>query len=235
MDILPFVQHIFPNVIKSGNTYTTPCVKLYIDISNQFMVISNINKCDEERGNITIQKVIDLGRLLEENIGINEIRLTDASVIYLDGNCTINMSIYFILSTGVSWYNRVGFRSHKHDEEVQHNEEIRSLNVYEYVKKCWIEKNLSKLSSTEMSEGRRKKFEQEILVMSDSNAKEFTDQFFTEFPEFDHRMTIGHIFSIVKESKLIENCVGERSRLLIRLVDCGFYLFEYENDLVLVI
>jgi hypothetical protein len=235
MDILDFVKHIFPNVIQSGNTYTTPCVKLYIDIIKKFMVISNINKCDEDSGNITIQKVIELGRLLKENNGINDIRLTDASIIYLDGDCTINMSIYFILSTGISWYNRAGFRSLQHDTEVTHNEEIRSLNISEYVKKCWIEKNLTKLDSMQIQEEAKEKIKQQILVKSEPESKEFTDQFFTEFPEFDHTMSIGYIFSVVKESKIIEKCVGNRSKLLIKLVNCGFYLFEYENDLVLVL
>lgn len=245
MDILPFVQSIFPHVVYGSGFYSTPCVKLHIGA--KFITISNISKCDEQSGNETIHQVIQLGRLLKEKIGINKIKLMDTSVIYLDpgsdpdsdpgSTCSINMSIYFILSTGQSWYNRAGFVSSTHSQEFEFNAKVRSWSVFEYVKNGLFQKNLAKLESMEdITQARKNKAKESFQIKSEEAAREFVEKFFGRFfPEFDPTMSIGQIFSIVKERKMLENCVGTRSKTLINLVNYGFYLFEYENDLELVL
>lgn len=234
MSILAIVQSIFPNVDYKNNFYETPCVKLHI--GNEFMIISNIKKCDENTGNQTIEKVIYLGRLLKEKIGIKKIKLMDTSVIHLDGNCGINMSIYFILSTGQSWYNRAGFISFEHKKEIKHNTKVRSWSVFEYVKNALIQKNLAKLESIEnLTNKARINARKDIFIKSSDSATKFTEAFFSEFKDFKLKMSIGYIFSIVKERTLIINCIDSKLKLLISLIDMGFYLFNYENDLVLVL
>jgi hypothetical protein len=85
-----------------------------------------------------------------------------------------------------------------------------------------------------MSEKKKNRIEKEIMDKSNKSAETFTEEFFSEFTEFDKSMDIGHIFSIVKEQNLIKSCASDDSKFkhLIRLVNYGFYLFNYENDLV---
>lgn len=152
---------------------------------------------------------------------------------------TVELICQYILSTCQSWYNRAGFISSKHKKEIKHNTKVRSWSVFEYVKNALIQKNLAKLKSIEnLTNKARVNAKKDIFIKSSDSATKFTEAFFSEFKEFkkpDLEMSIGNIFSIVKERNLIINCIDSKLKLLISLIDMGFYLFNYENDLVLVL
>jgi len=229
--IIEIIQTIFPNIVKEGYIYKTTCVELYI--KDTFMNVAKINKCDQIAGNETIKNIIKLGHLLKEHIGVTQINLTDTSLIYLDGDCPINMSIYFILATGQSWYNRFGFKSNEFDTEFQHNSIIRSWTIKEYCKIGLLRSNKLKLDlNVNISSQKKDKIMEQITIKSDLYAREYEQEFFKEFPELDPSASIGSIFSYIKKNNILFNCVDTKNILLVKLINANFYLLEYEEDLV---
>jgi hypothetical protein len=197
------------------------------------MNIAKINKCDQMTGNETMDKIIKLGHLLKQHIGVGQINLTDTSLIWLDEGCPINMSVYFILATGQSWYNRFDFKSKTFDEEFEHNSIIRSLTIKEYFRNGLVKSNKLKfgIPDSNLSE-KEQKLIKKIILKSDKIATQYAEDFFTQFPELDPSTSIGIIFSYIKKNNILLDCVKTQNILLVRLINAKFDLLKYEPDLV---
>jgi hypothetical protein len=230
--ILDIVKTIFPNIVKDGFFYETPCVKIYI--KDTFMHVSKINKCDEMTGNQTIIKIIELGHLLKENIGIRQINLTDTSTIWLDENSPINMSVYFILASGQSWYNRFGFISKTFADELEHNNTVRSLTIKEYCKQGLINLNTKKLDYQIDKTKQKQKFYKKIVLKSELVSTEFETNFFIEFKDLIPSSSIGSIFDHIKKNILL-NYTSTQKNLLVKLINGRYDLFQYSEELVYIL
>lgn len=227
MDIISIVRIIFPDAIQNGFVYETPCTHMYI--TNELMHISKISKCDQMAGNQTIERIIQLGHLLKNYTGIQQINLTDTSQIYLDISCSINMSTYFILSTGESWYNRAGFKSKNFEKEFNYNRIIRTWTLKEYYKNGLIELNKKKHNLFKNISVELKK---SIIKRAEDYAMAYEEKFFDQFKELDKSASIGSIFSYVKENNILINCTEEKSKLLVRLINADFNILMYDSNLV---
>lgn len=225
MDIFPIVQSLFPDIEKDSNYYKNPCVTLYIDLSN--MIVSKISKCDLMTGNQTVERIIELGTRLY-NLGlISQINLTDTSSIYLntENECSINMSIYFILAIGESWYNRHGFKSKSYAKELAHNSKIRSWTLTEYVKQGVINRQ-KKRYGPDLTE--------ENLAKAEEIATKYTNEFFLQFANLhlNPSASIGFIFEHLKNNNVLPNCNNPQTRLIINLINTQFDLLKYNSELV---
>ena len=70
-----------------------------------------------------LKKIIAIGEELKP-LGVEQIRLTDASSIYYPKlPCSISLAGFMILTSDAhhSWYNSHGFKSSTYEEEVKHN------------------------------------------------------------------------------------------------------------------
>lgn len=227
MDIISIVRIIFPDAIQNGFVYETPCTHIYI--KNELMHISKIFKCDQMAGNQTIERIIQLGHLLKDYTGIQQINLTDASQIYLDNSCSINMSTYFILSTGESWYNRAGFKSENFENEFNHNSIIRTWTLKEYCKNGLIELKKKKNNLVEnIHENQINK----IITQAEKSAMAYEKKFFDQFSELDKSASIGSIFAYVKENNILIDCTEKKSKLIVRLINADFNILMYDSNLV---
>ena len=245
-DINSVVIHIFPNMIQENSLFKNDCAIIYIDSDTLTLIISKIQKCSESSANDTITKIIELGNLLKTHFNFIYIKLTDTSTIYLnnpitnivDKNCSFNMSTYFILATGQSWYNRFGLKSIKFEEEFSNNQEIRLLSLKDYLTRTIIKKNLAKLNSDindgDIDEEKRQSLTESINKKSLDFAIKFESKFFELFTELNSSMNIGEIFSYIKNHNLILSCNDEKTNLIIRIIN-NSYILKYKEDLQLIL
>jgi hypothetical protein len=93
--------------------------------------ISSLSKCGANSGNTLLRLVDELAKSIPF---VEHITLTDASNIK---KCDerLNLPVLRILTSerGESWYNRWGYKSAKHDDDMSINTEIRNMNMSEYL------------------------------------------------------------------------------------------------------
>lgn len=104
-------------------------IEFYIKNQTKDILISSIYKCGEHTGTETMNKIIEMGCILNSK----NIHLLDASVLFSDTDCEFSLSHYMILLKGISWYNKFGFVSESYDEELQINENIRSMPIENFI------------------------------------------------------------------------------------------------------
>ena len=94
--------------------------------------IGYINRIDKQ---ISGNTIISIAKHFGHILNVEELTLEDHSK--LRGICgfnTINMITLYILSTGISWYNSKGFVSESFDIEKQHNSQLLTINIDDFLK-----------------------------------------------------------------------------------------------------
>jgi hypothetical protein len=103
------------------------CVTVYL--YPDFIYISSIEKC----GNISGSELLKMFDTLAERMSnIKYIGLEDVSQIKICGK-PISLYILKILTTGQSWYNKHGYFSKHHTDEIGHNESIINKPYEEFI------------------------------------------------------------------------------------------------------
>jgi hypothetical protein len=112
----------YENLITITNLTGTICGKLYIEQSNK-IYLDELNKCGNYSGTEVI-KVIET--FAKENNYI-QISLFDQSrIIPANGSwrCYISLAPLHILSTGNTWYNKLGYVSENYSKELAHHTQM---------------------------------------------------------------------------------------------------------------
>jgi hypothetical protein len=113
--------------IYTNNEDKIECATLLIH-SPTHLYLDMLNKCGENSGT----QVIKLIEKFAKQYGYNKIELEDDSRIYSEktpfrkkgGRCMIWLPILQILSSGTTWYNKLGYTSKYYKTEVKHNEAV---------------------------------------------------------------------------------------------------------------
>lgn len=96
------------------------CVKFTIRVPQGIIQLNSVLKCsdtgDDGTGTALLSKVETFAR----QIGITHITLDDESKIYICGN-QIDLAHFKILTTGMSWYNKLGYFSRSHESDMRAN------------------------------------------------------------------------------------------------------------------
>lgn len=115
------------------------CISLSIKIKEDAIVLDLLkydqpNKC-KISGSELLYLLYQAAKKLDYNIVIEG----DASskILYSDeeneeNNCSVRFAVYSILLTGKSWYNKYGYYSPDYNDEIRHNDRVRSLNMSNY-------------------------------------------------------------------------------------------------------
>jgi len=144
---LPQINSIFENYkiifnskfskMNSHITFSCDCkdhksiiITIYLDLDNQptyiyidYLVSCKVNS-DEIKGGDILTKIIQL----KDEIGVEFIQLRDVSFKVVK-NCRLNLAIFKIITStdGFSWYNKYGFFSIHHDDDITTNMTNRSM------------------------------------------------------------------------------------------------------------
>ena len=92
----------------------------------EYLYVYNIEKYDNFSGTTIMKKVIELGKKLN----VKYIELCDYAMFNLGDykDLSISLAPFHIITTGSSWYNKLGFKSDTTNDEIIENEKI--INLY---------------------------------------------------------------------------------------------------------
>ena len=124
----------YQSSLEIGITNSIMVLHMEIPITNRKLDSIHISYINGIEKQITGNTVISIAKHFGHMINVELLTLEDHSM--LRGICafdTINMIKLYILSTGISWYNSKGFVSESFDIEKQHNSQLLSLNIAEFL------------------------------------------------------------------------------------------------------
>jgi len=100
-------------------------IYIYVD----YLVSCKVNDTEINGGNI-LTKIIEL----KNEIRVNFINLRDVSYKIIN-KCRLNLSIFEIITNDecLSWYNRYGFFSHNHKDDVDKNQETCIMTFHQLI------------------------------------------------------------------------------------------------------
>lgn len=88
----------------------------------EYLYVNNIQKYGDYTGNEIIQNIIQIGKLLN----FRYIELNDCAMFNLGeyNNFSIALAPFEIITSGMSWYNKLGFKNDNTDDEILKNKQI---------------------------------------------------------------------------------------------------------------
>jgi len=254
--------HFYPiKVTQEGMRFIIDCELISINYSSftveqKYIYIGTINNCGDRTGTIIVEKIKQLGKIL----GKEYISLSDGSTIDFGDICNYSLSAYKILQTGESWYNKLGFYSKYHEEDLTHNRAIRELPLGEFIIKATIAYKFKKKSeindtianfSEEESEMSSLKLKKKQAILSKYGSLEAyktarlaeidasivfdIDNFLRLYSDFEITtdMPIGQIIIRIDEhvKTLYKSGYVDKIRSLKSLIDISEYLISYDGNL----
>lgn len=92
----------------------------------EYLYVYNIEKYENYSGTTIMKKVIELGKKLN----VKYIELCDYAMFNLGDykDLSISLAPFHIITTGSSWYNKLGFKSDNTNDEILENE--KTINLY---------------------------------------------------------------------------------------------------------
>ena len=206
-------------IIKQSNKYIIQCnisSNTIFTIEDDHIDLLFIYKCGLIKGKDLLESIINIAKEIKKNI-----KLYDYSLYYFSDDCSIQLSYFYILMYGISWYNKFGFISIPHDEyglELPQYDEIICKNeiIINYtLDKFLLEgiianDNLEILTSDNVIECLHKL---NIVITKDTLIK----------------LVIQEIYNYSIKNKL--NCKDEIIIILKILIEYSIYLLEYNNEL----
>ena len=107
------------------------CILFTINIDK--INIGPIKKCIDLSGNQIIELVENIAR----ELNIFKITLDDVSQLNIinehENKCTFDLALISILTSGMSWYNKLGYRSNNFTNEFEHNSKIINMTLTDFL------------------------------------------------------------------------------------------------------
>jgi hypothetical protein len=133
-DFFPRREYIIRIEDSNVNIYNQDNLCIKFEIRDRELFIIELNHCGY-KGSTNLRKIIGYAKKLNENSKIiDSIGLLDGS--YFKEYEDISLTILYILSTGISWYNYFDFKSEFFDEEIKHNQQFLSMTFTTFLDIC---------------------------------------------------------------------------------------------------
>jgi len=175
-------------------------------------------------GTYYLTKLISLAKELYKK----QITLSDGSVLlfgdYSNWNdeCLIPLFTYHILLHGYSWYNKFGFKSEHHEQNMKENAEIRQMNVVDFITFSIKKYNLFFVDDIKYNSEYVKKFILDIrTILSD-----VFNQYDT-IAQFTYKLSQKYI------PRMKEIGCNETSKLISKIFHFAGFAIIYNNSLYL--
>lgn len=165
---------------------------------NNNIYVQALKNCKEKRMG---QKMLNLVEDLARRIGSEEIALDDMSKLVIDPNKSVSLITLYNLTTGQSWYNKLGYICK--DEDFNHYEALES--------------NKAKITTISVNDF----VLEEVEPIMNKSMDKLLEEIQTQFPELDPEKTIQEYFIIVKEKlqQYSDGALNDDVSLLVKLVD----------------
>ena len=127
-------------IIHNVNNPNKECLIFRVNQLNKTITIDFLHKC-VVNGNTILKKI----KQIAKDINFSYIKLIDGSNIeYNRHKCDYTLSTYQILLKGQSWYNKYGFKSNNHNDQLKKWYKIRNTS---FIKNIFNYSNNSKLNT----------------------------------------------------------------------------------------
>jgi hypothetical protein len=168
---------------------------------NNNIYVQALKNCKEKRMG---EKLLNLVEDLATRIGSEEIALDDMSKLIIDSDKSVSLITLYNLTTGQSWYNKLGYIC-KDEEDIDFNHAEA------------FESNKVKITTTSVNNFVLEEVEPIVNKSMDKMLKEIQIQ----FPELDPDKTIQEYFIIVKDilQQYSDGKLDQDVSLLVKLVD----------------
>lgn len=105
---------------------------------DEYLYVYNIEKFNNFSGTTIMRKVIELGKKLN----VKYIELCDYAMFNLGDykDLSICLASFHIVTTGSSWYNKLGFKSESTNDELIENEKIINLYLCDLIDEEYYER-----------------------------------------------------------------------------------------------
>jgi hypothetical protein len=139
------IQRIFPESEFTARKNKSPLnkyLKIYVrdnsqkicivfTIKEESIYVDELNRCTSGSGTILLQKVEQLAR----EIGFFKVTLIDSSEINTPCEDRVSLQILSILTTGKSWYNRLGYIFENQSEIDSYHDELIKMRFSVFINK----------------------------------------------------------------------------------------------------
>jgi hypothetical protein len=165
---------------------------------NNNIYVQALKNCKEKRMG---EKMLNLVEDLARRIGSEEIALDDMSKLVIDSDKSVSLITLYNLTTGQSWYNKLGYICK--EDDFNHAEAFES--------------NKAKITTMSVNNFVLEEVEPIVNKSMDKMLKEIQ----TQFPQLDPNKTIQDYFIIVKDilQQYSDGKLDKDVSLLVKLVD----------------
>lgn len=130
-----FPKNIFNVKITGGGTDVEVNVEdeigddcISFNVYQEYIIIHNLYKC-QIRGTVSLLNVEQIAI----QMGIFKIMLSDGSHITTSCGIKLRLDVLFILSSGITWYNKLGYEFENQLERNSHNNQIILKSMDEFI------------------------------------------------------------------------------------------------------
>ena len=125
-------SNIVSVIITNKTEQDVICVKFTIRVAERIIQLNSLLKCSDTGPDGTGTALLTKVETFARQTGITHIQLSDDSKIYICGN-EIDLAYFKILTTGMSWYNKHGYLSSRHQSDMNANNEVIESPIAEKV------------------------------------------------------------------------------------------------------
>lgn len=215
-DVYRYKRHKDTQIVSIGTEDIDIAV---LNIHDAILYILQINKTNDITGTSIITKIISIAK----HANVNKITLIDNSQIACENNESFKLYMFHILSTGMSWYNKMGFFSLNHERDYDTNKRHINKNFIKFIKECASKCTLYTCFNKES---------RETIYNIQSFILTFTE-LFSDDCKLTSDMTTIEIFSILKNVfKNIKTLKHKRKvKWLLETIKLSKYLIGYNKVL----
>lgn len=125
-------SNIVSVIITNKTEQDVICVKFTMRVQERIIQLNSLLKCSDTGDDGTGTALLSTVETFARQIGITYITLDDESKIYICGN-QIDLAHFKILTTGMSWYNKLGYFSTRHTSDMRANSAFIASPIATYL------------------------------------------------------------------------------------------------------
>jgi hypothetical protein len=184
----------------SNKNIKTECIEFYI--TSYYILIQSVKRCGDITGTVLLENIF---KLAQELLNIEYIELIDESGILICEEI-ISLRTIKILTTGQSWYNKLGYKSTNYIKELEFNSKIIKQKYKSFIESIpsaiplFVNKIYNEYSGAQQWTLLEKLTMVKKLIEEDKILEEVN----TLFPVRDDNVTVQEYFSSIWEQIQIQ-------------------------------
>jgi hypothetical protein len=195
------------DLIKISNkNINTECIEFYI--TSYYIYIKSVKRCGDITGTVLLENIF---KLAQELLNIEYIELIDESGILICEEI-ISLRTIKILTTGQSWYNKLGYKSTNYIKELEFNSKIIKQKYKSFIESIPSAITLfgNKIDNEYSGAQQWTLLEKLTMVIKLIEEDKILEEVNTLFPVKDDNVTVQEYFSSIWEQIQIRDIESKK-------------------------